>query len=79
VLATIILQNGRSLLWWKCRSSEKLGQVFMLEKDRALGPSWFFGAHHSGYHPSCLGTSKQGRASGPVPFSYICKAPAENF
>jgi hypothetical protein len=40
---------------WKC------GQVFTPEKRR-VGP--LDAHHHSGYHPSCLGTSKQGSWGG---------------
>jgi hypothetical protein len=71
----MILQNGRNLRRCKCRSSEKLGQVFMLEKDMALGPFWFSVpiTQANTLMPRHLKT----RASNPVPFSSICRAPAE--
>jgi len=47
----------QDLVKWKKSSTVEayvlwtLGQVFTPEKGRALGPSLFFGAHHSAYCP----------------------------
>jgi len=51
----------------------ELGQVFMVEKGRMLGPC--FECSSFGLLPLCLGTSKQGRAKGPTLLANVRACP----
>lgn len=64
-LSSRILQNGRNLLQWECMSSENQGRLL---HQRRVKPSACpcFTCPSLGLSPFCLGTSKQGRISGPT-------------
>ncbi len=50
-----------------------LGQVFVVEKGRMLGPC--FECSSFGLLPLCIGTSKQGRANGPTLLANVRACP----